>query len=82
MIQVQSYVSSMCEAIQHMKLTDRQKDHARAVMRAAIEYANAQHGMYASKEARAAALSPQDHPVNNKALLALCPSTIPVQERP
>ena len=55
MIFTQSYVNSMCQAIDHMKLTDRQKDHARAVMRAAIEYANATHHMHASKEAKAAA---------------------------
>lgn len=60
MMFTQSYVNSMCESINAMKLTPRQKDHARAVMRAAIEYANAQHGMHASKEAKAVALSPPD----------------------
>jgi hypothetical protein len=56
MMFTQSYVNSMCEAINHMKLTPLQKGHARAVMRAAIEYANAQHGMYASENAKRAAL--------------------------
>lgn len=64
MMFTQSYVNSMCESIQHMKLTDRQKDHARAVMRAAIEYANAQHGMYASAEVRRAALAEQKNRTN------------------
>jgi hypothetical protein len=44
----QQYVSAMCESIDAMKLTDRQKEMARAVMRAAIEYANAKHGMHSS----------------------------------
>lgn len=54
MMFTQSYVAAMCEAIDKMKLTALQKDHARAVMRAAIEYANAKHGMHASESAKAA----------------------------
>ena len=53
MIFTQAYVSSMCEAIDRMKITAKQKEFARAVMRSAIDYANAQHHMYASKEAKA-----------------------------
>jgi hypothetical protein len=60
MIFTQSYVNSMGEAIQYMKLTERQKDHARAVMRAAIEYANAQHGMHSSASAKAVELPSHD----------------------
>jgi len=41
LINIQGYVNLMCESVNAMKLTPRQKDHARAVMRAAIEYANA-----------------------------------------
>jgi Arc/MetJ family transcription regulator len=61
MINVQSYVNSMCESVGVMKITDKQKDFVRAAFRAAIEYANAQHGMHASENARAAALSNSPH---------------------
>lgn len=50
----QQYVAAMCESIDAMKLTNRQKEMARAVMRAAIEYANAKHGMHASLNAQRA----------------------------
>ncbi|MCS3692045.1 hypothetical protein ABIF07_001039 [Bradyrhizobium elkanii] len=53
---IQAYVSDMCESVDAMKITAKQKDFARAVMRAAIEFANARHGMHASQNARAAAL--------------------------
>lgn len=57
MIFTQAYVASMCESIDCMKITARQKEFARAVMRSAIDYANAKHHMHASKEAKAAALA-------------------------
>ena len=44
----QQYVAAMCESIDSMKITAKQKEFARALMRAAIEYANAQHGMASS----------------------------------
>jgi hypothetical protein len=56
----QQYVADMCESIDCMKLTDRQKEMARAVMRAAIEFANAKNGMHASASAKAAAQPLQD----------------------
>jgi hypothetical protein len=55
---IQIYVTSMCESIGHMKLTPAKKEFAKAVMRAAIDYANAQHGMHSSADAKAAAMSP------------------------
>lgn len=57
MILIQEYVTSMCESISAMKLTPAKKEFAKAVMRAAIDYANAQHGMHSSKEAKAVALT-------------------------
>jgi len=45
---IQQYVTVMCESIEQMKITEKQKDFARAVMRAAIEYANEAHGMSSS----------------------------------
>lgn len=54
---IQSYVSSMCESITHMKLTPAKKEFAKAVMRAAVDYANAQHGMHSSADAKAVAMS-------------------------
>jgi hypothetical protein len=54
-IDVQSYVNAMVEPVDAMKITDKQKDFVRAAFRASIEYANAMHGMHASKEAREAA---------------------------
>jgi hypothetical protein len=45
---IQGYVTSMCQSIEHMKITDKQKEFVRAAMRAAIEYANAEHGMHSS----------------------------------
>jgi hypothetical protein len=57
MIFTQKYVADMCEAIGAMKLTDSKRDFAKAVMRAAIEYANAKNHMHASPEAKAAVLS-------------------------
>lgn len=56
----QKYVGDMCESIDAMKITDRQKDFVRAAFRAAIEFANARNGMHASPNAKAAAL-PQHH---------------------
>lgn len=56
----QKYVGDMCEAIDSMKITAKQKEFARAVMRSAIEFANARNGMHATKAARAAAL-PSTH---------------------
>lgn len=53
---IQNYVSSMCESVTAMKLTPAKREFAKAVLRAAIDYANAQHGMHSSKEARAVAL--------------------------
>lgn len=57
MIFTQQYVADMCEAIDSMKITAKQKEFARAVMRAAIDYANARNHMHASPEARALAVS-------------------------
>lgn len=54
----QQYVAAMCESIDAMKLTERQKEMARAVMRSAIEFANAKHGMHASQDASRAATMP------------------------
>lgn len=59
---VQAYVADMCDSIDAMKITAKQKEFARAMMRAAIEFANARHGMHASKSDRAAALSPAHQP--------------------
>ena len=55
MLNTQAFVASMCESIESMKLTDRQREMAKAVMRTAIDYANAKHGMHASQGARTAA---------------------------
>jgi hypothetical protein len=60
MIFTQAYVASMCESIAYMKITDKQKEFVRAAMRAAIDYANAQHHMHTSKEAKALAVSRAD----------------------
>jgi hypothetical protein len=57
MIFTQKYVADMCEAIGAMKLTESKREFAKAVMRAAIEYANAKNHMHASPEAKAAAQS-------------------------
>jgi hypothetical protein len=57
MIFTQQYVGDMCESIDSMKITAKQKEFARAVMRAAIDYANAKNHMHASPEARALALA-------------------------
>lgn len=54
MIPVQSFVAAMCESIDVMKITPKQKEFVRAAMRAAIEFANAKHGLHASANARAA----------------------------
>jgi hypothetical protein len=54
---IQEYVSEMCQSIDHMKVTPTQKEFAKAVLRAAIEFANARHGMHASQNAKAAAPS-------------------------
>lgn len=56
MIFTQQYVGDMCESIDAMKITAKQKEFARAVMRAAIDYANAKNHMHASPEAKAVAL--------------------------
>lgn len=55
MIDAQSYVTAMCESVEMMNITPKQKDFVKAAFRAAIEYANAKHGMHATKEAREAA---------------------------
>jgi hypothetical protein len=60
MIFTQQYVGDMCEAIASMKLTPAKKEFAKAVMRAAIDYANAKNYMHASKEANIAAFPPAD----------------------
>lgn len=60
MIFTQKYVGDMCESIDSMKITAKQKEFARAVMRSAIEFANARNGMHASKSARASAHSSTD----------------------
>lgn len=57
MIFTQQYVADMCESIDAMKITAKQKEFARAMMRAAIDYANAKNHMHASQAAKAAALS-------------------------
>lgn len=57
MIFTQQYVADMCESIDAMKITAKQKELVRAAMRAAIDYANAKNHMHASPEAKAAALS-------------------------
>ena len=54
----QRYVADMCESIDHMKITDRQKEFVRAAFRSAIEFANAKNGMHASQNAKDAAQSP------------------------
>lgn len=51
----QKYVGDMCAAIESMKITAKQKDFARAVMRASIEFANARNGMHSSANAMSAA---------------------------
>ena len=51
-IDAQSFVAAMCESIDVMKITPKQKEFIKAAFRAAIEYANAKHGMHASKNAR------------------------------
>jgi len=56
----QKYVGDMCEAIDSMKITAKQKDFARALMRSAIDFANAKNGMHASPGAKAVALSSTD----------------------
>jgi hypothetical protein len=56
----QQYVADMCESIDAMKITPKQKEFARAVMRSAIDFANARHGMHASAKARAAAFPPAE----------------------
>ena len=53
----QQYVAAMCESIDVMKVTPKQKEFIKAAFRAAIEYANAKHGMHASQNARDAALT-------------------------
>lgn len=60
MIFTQQFVGDMCESIESMKLTPSKKEFAKAVMRAAIDYANAKNHMYASPEAKTAALSPSE----------------------
>jgi hypothetical protein len=57
MIFTQQYVAAMCESIDAMKITAKQKEFARAVMRSAIDYANAKNHMHASPEAKAVALA-------------------------
>lgn len=55
MLFTQQFVGDMCESIESMKLTPAKKEFAKAVMRAAIEYANAKNHMHASEDAKAAA---------------------------
>lgn len=59
MIPVQSFVNAMTESVEVMKITPKQKDFVRAAFRAAIEYANAKHGLHASENAKSA-ITPQD----------------------
>jgi len=54
MIFTQQYVADMCESIGAMKLSESKREFAKAIMRAAIEYANAKNHMHASPEAKAA----------------------------
>lgn len=54
MIFTQQYVADMCESIDAMKITAKQREFSKAVMRAAIDYANAKNHMHASPEAKAA----------------------------
>jgi len=61
MIFTQKFVGDMCESIESMKLTPAKKEFAKAVMRAAIDYANAKNHMHASPEARALAHPSQVH---------------------
>lgn len=61
MIFTQQYVADMCESIGAMKLSESKREFAKAIMRAAIEYANAKNHMHASSEAKTAALSSQVH---------------------
>jgi hypothetical protein len=61
-IDVQSYVNAMVESVDAMKITPKQRDFVMAAFRASIEYANAKHGMHASKEARAAVTSHHSAP--------------------
>lgn len=60
MIFTQQYVGDMCESIESMKLTPAKKEFAKAVMRAAIDYANAKNHMHASPEAKAVAFSSKE----------------------
>jgi hypothetical protein len=61
MIFTQKYVGDMCEAIDSMKITAKQKEFARAVMRSAIDYANAKNNMHASPGAKARAAAFASH---------------------
>lgn len=56
----QSFVAAMCDSIEHMKLTPRQREFVKAAFRSAIEYANAKHGMHATEKAKAAAVSTKE----------------------
>ena len=60
MIFTQQFVADMCESIGTMKLSESKREFAKAVMWAAIDYANAKNHMHASPEAKAAANSPAD----------------------
>ncbi len=56
MIFTQRYVADMCESIGKMKLSESKREFAKAVMRAAIDYANAKNHMHASTDAKSAVL--------------------------
>ena len=60
MIFTQQFVADMCESIGTMKLSESKREFAKAVMRAAIDYANAKNHMHASPEAKAAAQSSEN----------------------
>lgn len=53
----QKYVADMCESIDAMKITPRQKEFVRAAFRAAIDFANAKNGMHSSSNAKSATLA-------------------------
>lgn len=65
MIFTQQFVADMCESINTMKLSESKREFAKAVMRAAIDYANAKNHMHASPEAKAAAALSSSERANN-----------------
>ena len=57
MIFTQQFVGDMCASIESMKLTPAKKEFAKAVMRAAIDYANAKNHMHSTPQAKALVVS-------------------------